>query len=171
MYLLAITPPGNIEVLLQEQRSEIYSKTGEASALALPPLIPVAWYTSEPAIEKKLLKIEGPRRIDLGTRVPFKNGLYREMKDRTLWDQAAVQLPGPSCRNIPFAPFPGIFMAGRNKNISLPENPVSLGWKAKSLSCYQIEWKTEIWCENLVWKEIWSIPIKSFYHDIHTVSA
>jgi len=89
--LAALLPPGSVEADVGRFQQEIFSRHGLVSAIALPPLVPVA-FLPEAGLRRDLLQelnalASAPYRITIGAPAWSRGALYLAIESAGLWQQ------------------------------------------------------------------------------------
>ena len=169
--LLALLAPGSIEAEVGRLQGRIFSQYGLASALALPPLIPVAFLPADFAVRGLLdalnRSVRSPYRIDTGLAVWEAGALFLSVDSGGLWSglREGAHALGVGACDGPFPVFEGFFLGcgdatAAQREAIRPAQP-SLGFTSSALALIGIgtpkgtlEWWREVYCETLEQKPL-----------------
>jgi hypothetical protein len=161
MYLVALFPPANIQRILAAAQTEVFRESGSAGGLALPPLVPLGFYTSEPEqpagsgrVQERVLRNGGyaVRGVNLYLDI-LPAG---EIKRIGRWIEA-----NPSPPLFPLHPGVPIGIELERPEEFATRTPPQVTWKTCALTCLSIESRNEsVWWGNLAYTECWRVKIK-----------
>jgi hypothetical protein len=178
--ILAITPPGSMERVLSDLRGELYRVWGPVSALALPPLLPLARWplglsgTESAAVLGEVacplaFELERYERTEgylfLSVGCPGLEGLRRRLDDAL---GVAARDPDPVPRPDLFPLRPGFLLAGPDLSCSVEEVSSRLAIPAErrfgsyGMSVYRVRTHAppQRWWDQVSWEEEAHVPVK-----------
>lgn len=175
-HILTLRLPGNVERIVNDLRSELYSLTAAISTQALPPILPLAYVGPDIGSEivSLLPQTEIPP-LHIGPIGTCNETLILKVEMNHLWNEWLRGFAaGPAPHGMP-APLAGIFLGGTDlvdywSNSSSRDDWLSLidrsGGLPKRLSVVHIELMSlqtrtsDTWWDHLDWELRWSERIK-----------
>jgi len=175
-YLVAVTLSEHASLKITDFRKKVFRELGAVSALALPPVIPLAWFPERPLVDNVpyikspdvVIRV-GPavRKADvLFLSIPQTPALQVVLDWQKLFGHDEIK---DDKRSMLFPVYPGIYICSDNtvddsndKN-KLPVNPKmeKLTINDFRLTCFMLEYQSEkIWWEDLFYSQLWSKRVK-----------
>jgi hypothetical protein len=178
-YLVAVTLSEYASLRITDYRKKVFREFGAVSALALPPIIPLAWFKGRPIVDN----VPYVKRPDVV--IPIGPAVRVEKADAlflSIPETPALQIvlgwqklfsPGGNKDDdgsMLFPVYPGIYICSdstadnSNVKIKLPDDPdlEKLTINDFRLTCFMLEYQSEkIWWEDLFYSQLWSKRIKS----------
>lgn len=171
-YLIAVTLSEHASLKITDYRKKVFRELGAVSALALPPVIPLAWFQERPLVDN-VPYIKSPDVV-----IPIGPAVQVEKVDAwflSIPQTPALQIvlewqklfsPGGNIddeESMLFPIYPGIYISSDNA-ISLTTNPdmEKLTINDFRLTCFMLEYQSKkIWWEDLFYSQLWSKRVKS----------
>ncbi len=175
-HLLTLRLPGNVERVVNNLRSELYSLTAAVSTQALPPILPLAYVPPDTGSETiNLLPQTGIAPLHIGPIGTCNETVVLEVEMDRLWNQWLRGFAAsPAPHGMP-APLTGIFLGGTDLVDHWTNSPSRDGWLSlidrsgglpKRLSVVHVELMSlqtrtsDMWWNHLDWEVLWSKRIK-----------
>ncbi len=175
-HILTLRLPGNVERVVNDLRSELYSLTAAISTQALPPILPLAYVGPDTGSETiSLLPQTDIPPLRIGPIGTCNETLVLKVEMDRLWNEwlrGFAAAPAPHGMPVPLA---GIFLGGTDlvdywSNSSSRDDWLSLtdrsGGLPKRLSVVHVELMSlqtrtsDAWWDHLDWEFRWSKRIK-----------
>jgi len=171
-YLVAVTLSEHASLRITDYRKKVFREFGAVSALALPPIIPLAWFKGRPIVDNVpyIKRPEGV--IPLGPAVRKADALFLSIPQTSslqivLGWQKLFSPGGNKDDDGPmlFPVYPGIYICSdnsadnSNNKMKLPADPdrEKLTINDFRLTCFMIEYDAEkSWWEDLFYSQLWS---------------
>lgn len=175
-HLLTLRLPGNVERVVNNLRSELYSLTAAVSTQALPPILPLAYVPPDTGSETiSLLPQTGIPPLHIGPIGTCNETAVLEVEMDRLWNEWLRGFAaGPAPHGMP-APLAGIFLGGTDLVDYWTNSSSRDGWLSlidrssslpKRLSVIHLEFMSlqiqasGTWWDHLDWEVLWSKRIK-----------
>ncbi|MCK5157399.1 MAG: hypothetical protein KAQ69_13305 [Spirochaetales bacterium] len=168
IYLIAVTLSEHASLKITSYRKKIFREFGYVSALALPPLIPLAWFQDRPNLETVPF-VEKPGIISINSIVKDKSAFFLSFPlpsaQQVVLDwQALFSGNGNGANPGLFPLHPGIYICSHDstnpaEKADLPIEPAieKLEINDFRISCFMIEFKSAgTWWEDLFYAQLWS---------------
>ena len=168
-HLVALIPPGSVEAELGKVQAAIFSELGLASALALPPLIPVAFISAPPArgflddLDRSVLAGWRARAAGIAW---VEEWLFLAVDTGGLWDglrARALALAGAA----PLCLFPasegfclGCVDADPDQRSHIAPMTPELSFSSCSLAVMRLESPREEWWREVYWETLEEKPLR-----------
>jgi hypothetical protein len=169
-YLVAVTLSEHASLKITHYRKKVFREFGSVSALALPPLIPLAWFQGRPIVDTMPYIKKGAGVIPVGPAIQKADALFLSIPEtsalQAVLDWQKLFVPDGKIvddGSMLFPVYPGIYICSDN-SISLPADPEieKLTINDFRLTCFLLEFTSEkIWWEDLFYSQLWSKRIKS----------
>jgi hypothetical protein len=160
-FLLSVLPPSSVSRDLESIQGDIFRSTGNYSAIALPPLIPLRFLPNPPTgvyLRDAAARLAGV--FSLGPRILLADSVFFRLNE-------AERLEGfDPCgeRGNPyegFIPaFPGVFLGqsepGRpaSEILARPVDERPWSWRAAQIAVFEIAYDPERWWSALCWEVV-----------------
>ncbi|NQT57758.1 MAG: hypothetical protein HQ557_02125 [Bacteroidetes bacterium] len=175
-YLVAVTLSEHASLKITDYRKKVFRKFGTVSALALPPIIPLAWFQGRPIVDNvPYIKSPGAV-IPIGPAVQDTDAFFLSIPQKPAlqvvldWQKLfADDGQSNDDTSILFPVYPGIYICSDNKvdesseKIELPADPdmEKLTINDFRITCFLLEYHAEkIWWEDLFYSQLWSKRVK-----------
>ncbi len=167
-YLVAVTLSEYASLKITDYRKKVFRKFGNVSALALPPLIPLAWFHGRP-IADNVPYLKGPEEaFSVGSAAREADALFLSIQPASAlamvvnWQKLFPFNDEPETSRL-FPVHPGIYICS-DDTINLSADPAleNLTINDFRLTCFVLEHAAEkIWYEDLFYSQLWSKRVKS----------
>ncbi len=167
-YLVAVTLSEHASLKITDYRKKVFREFGAVSALALPPLIPLAWFYGRPIAENVPYLKGSEGAFSVGPAVREADALFLPiLPDSALTKVLNWQKLFPSNKHpdisLLFPVYPGIYICSdKTFNLSTDSALENLTINDFRLTCFILEYSSEKkWWEDLFYSQLWSKRVKN----------
>jgi hypothetical protein len=161
MYVVALSPPSNIQRILSEAQTQVFQELSCAAALAIPPIVPLGFYDRRPAPPVASALVQECQLKSTGFLCPGNHiylGLSPTNEIARIGRLIAAEPSTPLFPVLAGVPI-GINLDHPRADVAWPAPLVT--WKTCRLLCLELEiGAVTNWWENVTYVKCWDIKLK-----------